>query len=224
MAIEYAQKALVGAPSNQAGQIQLLIDQMSGTLQNGDESLLFSGERPLAAIPPAERNNIYTEYPPFVIDTSQRYDAVITTNKGEMRFRLFTGQTPLTVNNFAYLASQGFYDGTIFHRVIEGFMAQAGDPTGTGTGGPGYQFQDEISERTFEQRGFLAMANAGPNTNGSQFFITFVPTPHLNGQHTIFGVLTEGDDVLGSLQFRDPSDPNAPADVIERIDIIKVEQ
>ncbi|MCB8943693.1 MAG: peptidylprolyl isomerase [Ardenticatenaceae bacterium] len=224
MAIEFAQQALTNAPAGQAGQIQFLIDQLSGNLQEGDESQLFTDERPLAAIPPLERNNFYTEYPPFVIETGQRYDAIITTNKGEMRFRLFTGQTPLTVNNFAYLASQGFYDGTIFHRVIADFMAQAGDPSGTGTGGPGYQFQDEISERTFDSRGFLAMANAGPNTNGSQFFITFVPTPHLNGQHTIFGRLIEGDDVLSSLQLRDPSDPSAPADVIERIDIIKVEE
>ena len=224
LAIEFAQKALIGAPPNQANQIQFLIDQMSGNLQDGDESELFTDERPLAALSPTERNNYYSEYPPFVIETGQRYEATITTNKGQMHFRLFTGQTPLTVNNFAYLASQGFYDGTIFHRVLEGFMAQGGDPTGTGTGGPGYQFQDEISNRTFDQRGFLAMANSGPNTNGSQFFITFVPTPHLNGQHTIFGRLIEGDDVLSSIQLRDPSDPNAPADFIERIDIIKVEE
>ena len=224
MAVEFAQQALATAPPNQASQIQFLVEQLSGNLQEGDESLLFTDERPLAAIPPLERNNYYTEYPPFVIETGQRYDAIITTNKGIMRFRLFTGQTPLTVNNFAHLANQGFYDGTIFHRVLEDFMAQAGDPTGTGSGGPGYQFQDEISNRTFDQRGFLAMANAGANTNGSQFFITFVPTPHLDGQHTIFGRLIEGDEVLSSLQFRDPSDANAPADIIERIDIIKVEQ
>jgi cyclophilin family peptidyl-prolyl cis-trans isomerase len=223
-ALQYAQQALVAVPANQSNQVQVLVQQLSGTMEPGDESLLFTEERPLAAISPTERNDYYQEYPPFVIDNTQRYDAIITTNKGEMRFRLFTGQTPLTVNNFAYLASQGFYDGTIFHRVIEGFMAQAGDPTGTGAGGPGYQFQDEITDRTFDQRGFLAMANAGPGTNGSQFFITFVPTPHLNGQHTIFGTLIEGDDVLSSLQFRDPSDASAPADTIERIDIVKVEQ
>jgi cyclophilin family peptidyl-prolyl cis-trans isomerase/tetratricopeptide (TPR) repeat protein len=225
-ALELAQRAAATAATtatpNQANQIQALIQQITGTPVTATESFLSGAERPLAALTPAERNNYYPAYPPTIIDTSQTYDAIITTNKGEMRFRLFTQDTPLTVNNFAYLATQGFYDGLIFHRVLENFMAQAGDPTGTGSGGPGYRFEDEITDRTFDQRGYLAMANAGPATNGSQFFITFVPTPHLNGLHTIFGTLIEGDDILSAIQLRDPSDPAAPADVIERIDIVQV--
>jgi cyclophilin family peptidyl-prolyl cis-trans isomerase len=220
-ALGFAQQALTGAPVNQANQIQLFIQQLTGAPPATVDSILES-DRPLATLAPAERNNYYSNFPPMVLDNTQTYDAIITTNKGEMSFRLFANVTPLTVNNFVYLATQGFYDGTIFHRVIENFMAQAGDPSGTGGGGPGYRFEDEISDRTFDQRGYLAMANAGPGTNGSQFFITFVPTPHLNGMHTIFGTLIEGDDVLGSIQFRDPSDPTAPADVIERIEIVQV--
>jgi cyclophilin family peptidyl-prolyl cis-trans isomerase len=223
-ALQYAEQALQAAPPEQAGQIQVLVGQLSnGTVENGD-AILFGDERPLAQLAPAERNNYYNAYPPFVIDLTKQYEVVMTTNKGVMRFRLFDDSAPLTVNNFAFLASQGFYDGLPFHRVIEGFMAQTGDPLATGAGGPGYQFEDEILDTlTFDKRGYLAMANAGPATNGSQFFITFVPTPHLNGLHTIFGDLIEGDDVLSSLQLRDPSDPSAPADVIEKIEIVEVQ-
>lgn len=192
------------------------------TASAGDTPALTAvdGDRPLAAIAPAERNGYYDAYPPTVIDATKTYEAVINTSQGAMRLRLFADQAPLTVNNFVYLAQQGFYDATIFHRVLEDFMAQAGDPTGTGTGGPGYQFEDETDNGlTFDRRGLLAMANAGPSTNGSQFFITFVPTPWLDGNHTIFGELIEGDDVLASLRLRDPADRNAPADTIDSIEI-----
>lgn len=134
---------------------------------------------------------------------------------------LFDDQAPKTVNNFVFLARNGFYDGTTFHRVLDGFMAQGGDPTGTGMGGPGYQFEDEISpDLTFDRPGLLAMANSGPNTNGSQFFITFVPTPHLNGLHTIFGEVIEGMDVVEGITRRDPDqNPDFQGDAIETITI-----
>lgn len=182
---------------------------------------VLEGERPLAALPPTERNNFYNAAPEMTIDTDKTYEAIITTNKGEMRLRLFDDEAPITVNNFIFLANQGFYDGTSFHRVLEDFMAQGGDPSGTGAGGPGYQFQDEFDDNlTFDRRGLLAMANAGPGTNGSQFFITFVETPWLNGLHTIFGELIEGDDVLSAITLRDPGS-DTPADIIERIEIVE---
>jgi cyclophilin family peptidyl-prolyl cis-trans isomerase len=145
------------------------------------------------------------------IDPTRQYTATIKTDVGDIKLELFADKTPITVNNFVHLARTGFYDGGTFHRVIEGFMAQGGDPTGTGTGGPGYEFMDEIvPDLKFDQPGLLAMANAGPNTNGSQFFITFEPTPWLDGQHTIFGKVVEGMDVLPKIVRRDPQDPQAP--------------
>lgn len=178
------------------------------------------GDRPLASIDPAARNDYYTSAPPQTLDTDGTYDAVITmADGGTMRLRLFDDEAPLTVNNFVFLANQGFYDGTTFHRVLEDFMAQGGDPTGTGLGGPGYEFADETGNGlTFDRPYLLAMANAGPDTNGSQFFITFTPTPHLDGDHTIFGELVEGEDVLNSLTVRNPeANPTGPGDVIESI-------
>ncbi|MBX7250832.1 MAG: peptidylprolyl isomerase [Candidatus Promineofilum sp.] len=159
----------------------------------------------------------------MTIDTAKSYEAVIRmANGGEMRFLLFDDEAPITVNNFVYLANQGFYDGTTFHRVLENFMAQGGDPSGTGSGGPGYTFEDETENGlTFDRRGLLAMANAGPDTNGSQFFITFAPATHLDGLHTIFGELTEGDDVLSGITLRDPDTATAPGDVIEEIVIFE---
>lgn len=185
------------------------------------EGVPLDGERPLAAIPAAERNNYYNTPPPMIIDSSKDYEAIIRTEKGDMRLRLFDDEAPLTVNNFVFLANQGFYDDTMFHRVLQDFMAQGGDPSGTGAGGPGYQFADELDTGfSFDRRGLLAMANAGPGTNGSQFFITFVPTPWLDGLHTIFGELIEGDDVLAALTLRDPGSAT-PGDTIIRIDIVE---
>ena len=164
----------------------------------------------------------YTSPPPMTIDPAGSYTATIRTNKGNIVVELLPGPAPKTVNNFVFLANEGFYDGTIFHRVIPNFMVQAGDPTGTGTSGPGYKFEDEINPMfVFDRAGILAMANAGPNTNGSQFFITTVPTPHLNGAHTIFGRVTQGQTVADAISVvpRGAGDkPNSPV-IIEGIDI-----
>lgn len=144
----------------------------------------------------------YSAPPPMTIDTSKQYTATIETKKGDLVLELFASDVPRTVNNFVFLAREGFYDGVTFHRVIADFMAQGGDPTGTGTGGPGYTFADEFSEHT-HVTGALSMANAGPNTNGSQFFITYAPQPHLNGKHSVFGQLIEGMDVLKEIKQGD---------------------
>ena len=144
----------------------------------------------------------YSAPPSIIIDPGKQYTATIETKKGDLELELFAGDAPLTVNNFVFLAREGFYDGTTFHRVLPDFMAQGGDPTGTGMGGPGYNFADEFSQRT-HGTGTLSMANAGPNTNGSQFFITYAPQPHLNGKHSVFGQLTEGTDVLQKLENGD---------------------
>jgi peptidyl-prolyl cis-trans isomerase B (cyclophilin B) len=135
---------------------------------------------------------------PIVIDLNKKYTATIKTAKGDIVLELYAKDAPVTVNNFVSLAKKGFYNGLTFHRIIPGFMAQGGDPTGNGTGGPGYKFQDEFSQRT-HVTGSLSMANSGPNTNGSQFFICYAPQPHLNGKHTVFGQCTSGMDVLNKL-------------------------
>ena len=138
----------------------------------------------------------YTSPPPMTIDTSANYTAIIETEKGDLVCELFAADAPVTVNNFVFLAEEGFYDNTTFHRVIAGFMAQAGDPTATGTGGPGYKFEDEFSAQHKHGTGTLSMANAGPGTNGCQFFITYEPQPHLDGKHSVFGQLVESMIVL----------------------------
>jgi cyclophilin family peptidyl-prolyl cis-trans isomerase len=187
--------------------------------QGLDSSQPVQDDRPLANVQPTERIGYYAEYPEMVVDTAKEYEAILKTEKGDIRLRLFADQAPLAVNNFVFLARQGFYDGLTFHRVIEDFMAQGGDPTGQGFGGPGYQFADETdNELRFDRPGLLAMANSGPNTNGSQFFITYVPTPHLDGLHTIFGELIEGEEVLNSLSLVQPGDDG---DVIVRVDIVE---
>src|ERR671927_241195 len=134
------------------------------------------------------------------IDPAKNYRATIQTNKGNIVLELYPSHAPKTVNNFVFLAREGFYDGVMFHRVISNFMVQGGDPTGSGRGGPGYKFADEFHPSLrHSKRGVLSMANAGPNTNGSQFFITHGPTPHLNDRHAVFGQLVEGEDVLMSI-------------------------
>jgi len=221
MAEMLVNQALQGAPAEAHPQIQALLG--SSATSSGLPPAATDGVpegRPLAQMAPFERNNYYSEPPPMILDFAKQYEAVMVTAKGEMRFRLLDDEAPLTVNNFVFLAKQGFYDGVSFFRVIEGFMAQGGDPTDSGTGGPGYRFADEFSSsRSFDRRGLLAMANAGPNTNGSQFFVTFAPTPHLDGRHTIFGELVSGEEVLGSITLRDPNNPAGPGDVIERVEI-----
>ena len=150
--------------------------------------------------------------PAMQIDPKKQYKARMETDKGTMVIELFAAKTPITVNNFVFLSREGYYDGVIFHRVIDNFMVQGGDPTGTGRGGPGYKFGDEFdASLKHDKQGILSMANAGPGTNGSQFFITHGPTPHLNGKHTVFGQVVEGLDVLMSIPARDPGNVNAPA-------------
>ncbi len=151
----------------------------------------------------------YSSPPPMTIDTSKQYTATIETEKGDLVLELFAADVSVTVNNFVFLAREGFYDGTTFHRVLPGFMAQGGDPTGTGSGGPGYRFGDEFTEYT-HVAGTLSMANSGANTNGSQFFITYTPQPHLDGKHSVFGRLIEGMDILEKIE---------PGDAIVRITI-----
>jgi len=152
------------------------------------------------------------------IDPQKSYSATIQTAGGDIVLQLFADKTPNTVNNFVFLAREGFYDGVIFHRVIENFMVQGGDPTGTGRGGPGYSFADEFHpELRHDGPGVLSMANAGPNTNGSQFFITHVATPHLDGKHSVFGRVTGGLDVLMAIPARDPAQAQAPAVAIKTI-------
>ena len=161
----------------------------------------------------------YSASPPTTIDTSKTYTATLETEKGDVILELFAKDAPKTVNNFVFLAREGFYNGVTFHRVLPGFMAQSGDPTGTGSGGPGYRFEDEFSDKTHEA-GVISMANAGPNTNGSQFFITFVPTPHLDGVHSVFGRVVEGMDVLNKITPRDPGrNPTSAGDKILKVTI-----
>jgi cyclophilin family peptidyl-prolyl cis-trans isomerase/protein-disulfide isomerase len=165
----------------------------------------------------------FTDCPPFTIDPNKQYLAVLQTKKGDITLDLFADQAPLAVNNFVFLARQGWYDGVTFHRVIPGFMAQTGDPTGTGYGGPGYAFDNEITALKFDSPGVVGMANAGPGSNGSQFFITYAAAPHLDGGFTIFGRLVSGMDVLEKLTPRDPSQPVdlPPGDTINHVTIIE---
>ena len=162
--------------------------------------------------------------PQMVIDPKKKYSATISTDKGDMVLELFADKTPKTVNNFVFLAREGFYDGTIFHRVIADFMVQGGDPTGKGTGGPGYRFADEFHPSLKHNKpGLLSMANAGPGTNGSQFFITHVPTPWLDNKHSIFGQITSGMEVLMSIPPRDPMRPEYPGVKIKTVTITESE-
>jgi cyclophilin family peptidyl-prolyl cis-trans isomerase len=148
----------------------------------------------------------FTDCPPMTIDPSKKYLATLHTEKGDITIELFVDKAPLAVNNFVFLAQQGWYNGVTFHRVLPGFVAQAGDPTGTGFGGPGYAFDNEIVPGlNFDGPGVVVMANAGPGSNGSQFFITFRATPDLNGSYTIFGRVVAGMDVAEKLTARDPS-------------------
>ena len=160
--------------------------------------------------------------PEMQLDPKKKYAAAFKTEKGDIVVELFADKAPMTVNNFVFLAREGFYDGTIFHRVIADFMAQGGDPTGTGTGGPGYRFADEFHPSLkHDKPGILSMANAGPGTNGSQFFLTHVPTPWLDGKHSIFGQVTGGLDVLLSIPPRDPQRRDAPAVHLNSITVIE---
>ena len=182
--------------------------------------LFPSNDEPVAESPPVKQLR-YDSPPPMTIDTSREYYATVRMAKGgEFVIQLYPDKAPLTVNSFVFLAREGYYDGTTFHRVLPDFMAQGGDPTGTGGGDPGYKFEDEPNDMSFDKAGILAMANSGPNTNGSQFFITFAPTPWLTGLHTIFGEVVDGMDVVMDLRVRDPQqNPGYSGDAIESITI-----
>jgi cyclophilin family peptidyl-prolyl cis-trans isomerase len=164
----------------------------------------------------------WSKPPKMEIDPKKSYSAILNTDKGEITLKLFADKSPITVNNFVFLSRQGFYDGTIFHRVITDFMAQAGDPTSTGMGGPGYRFEDEFNTSLrHDKPGVLSMANAGLNTNGSQFFITHRATPWLDNKHSVFGQVTEGLQVLLSIPPRDPSKHTSSAIKILSVTILE---
>lgn len=167
----------------------------------------------------------YPQAPAMSIDPSRKYVAIFKTARGDIRINLFAAECPVTVNNFVFLAREGFYDGTTFHRVIRNFMVQGGDPTGTGRGGPGYRFNDEAGGLALKHDGpgVLSMANAGPNTNGSQFFITHLATPHLNGKHAVFGKVADQAslDVLMQIRERDPMADRNPGDDLHSIEIVE---
>ena len=146
----------------------------------------------------------WNQPPAMTIDPKKKYEVKIETLRGTIVIELAPQYAPKTVNNFVFLANEGFYDGVTFHRVIKDFMVQGGDPTGTGRGGPGYKFEDEFLNNPLKHdTGVISMANAGPGTNGSQFFITHLPQPHLNGKHTVFGNVTSGQDVVYKIQQGD---------------------
>jgi cyclophilin family peptidyl-prolyl cis-trans isomerase len=162
----------------------------------------------------------WAQPPEMKIDPKKNYSATLHTDKGDIVVNLHADKVPLTVNNFVFLAQENFYDGVIFHRVIPDFMSQSGDPTGSGRGGPGYRFADEFHPTLkHDKPGVMSMANAGPNTNGSQFFITHVPTPWLDNKHSVFGQVTKGMDVVLSIPPRDPLKPEYPGVKILKVTI-----
>ncbi len=189
---------------------------------NGDGDV---AEFPTAVVPFSEGcqrsdEKQFPDGPETIIDTSKTYVATITmASGGEVVLELFS-DTPITTNNFVFLACKGYYDGLTFHRVISGFMAQGGDPTGSGSGGPGYAIPDEDSAGHRMDADVISMAKAGPNTTGSQFFITYTPQPQLEADFTVFGQVTSGVDVVADITPRDPADPSAPTgDVMQTITI-----
>jgi cyclophilin family peptidyl-prolyl cis-trans isomerase len=163
----------------------------------------------------------YKSCPPMVIDPAKQYEATIKTDAGDVVVKLYPDKAPLAVNSFVYLAREGWFNNTIFHRVLENFVAQGGDPSSSGMGGPGYQFKNENTTAQFDREGLLAMANSGPDTNGSQFFITYAPLANLNGGYTIFGEVTQGMDVAKKIKLRDPASAAAlpPGTKILSVDI-----
>ena len=167
------------------------------------------------------RQTSFSGTPHMCIDPSKSYTATMETSIGTMVIYLDAAGAPNTVNNFVFLARYHYYDSLIFHRIINGFMCQGGCPEGSGRGGPGYRFADELPAPGRYEVGSIAMANAGPDTNGSQFFITFAPTPHLTGNHTVFGALTAGDDVLSAIDLRDPASPSSRGEVILETRIVR---
>ncbi|MEM7092338.1 MAG: peptidylprolyl isomerase [Actinomycetota bacterium] len=182
----------------------------------------WSGTGALAGVAPPARVSVYSASAPMTIDPAGTYTAVLATGGGEIRIRLFADSAPVTVNNFVMLARDGYYDQTVFHRVLADFMAQGGDPTGTGTGGPGYIFEDETEGGPpLDRAGLLAMANTGADSNGSQFFITFAPTEWLTGNHTVFGEVIEGMEIVDAIQLRNPDFPEGRGQILESVTIVE---
>jgi cyclophilin family peptidyl-prolyl cis-trans isomerase/Flp pilus assembly protein TadD len=218
-AVSAAEKASTLAPEQEQTAIQQYLEELR-TMQGSSSSEAKPGQR-AGDLKPADRNGMYSAPPPLVIDPAKSYQATIVTDRGDIVIELYADKVPNTVNNFVFLAQEGFYDNTTFHRVIPGFMAQAGDPLGTGTGGPGYMFDDEFDPTLrHDGPGVLSMANRGTNTNGSQFFITYEATPWLDGRHAVFGRVIQGMDVLQALTPRDPStNPGFAGDTIRTIRI-----
>ena len=164
----------------------------------------------------------YDRPPEMIISPDKDYYATFRTEKGPIRIKLFADKAPETVNNFVFLAKEGFFDGTTFHRVIKDFMVQGGDPTGTGAGGPGYRIRDEFHpDLRHDRPGILSMANAGPNTGGSQFFITHTATPWLDGRHAVFGEVVDGMDTVYAIRERDPHRDPEPGD---RLEVVEIEE
>lgn len=203
--------------------IQIVSGVIAALIIIGIIWLILPGRGSNVVETPADSIEQYNAYPPMTIDVNKKYFATFKLAKGgEFKIQLFPDKAPKTVNNFVFLAREKFYDGTTFHRVIEDFMAQGGDPEGTGGGGPGYQFEYEPNDLKFDKPGVVAMANRGARTptNGSQFFITFVSYPSLDGGYTIFGQVIEGMDVVNGITRRDPeANPTFQGDVIESITI-----
>ena len=193
--------------------------------KNGTASTALTPVANAAATQPGSAPQVtskqYSAAPPMTIDKTKKYFATVKMAKGgEFVIQLYPDKAPITVNSFVFLAKEGFFNGVTFHRVLDGFMAQGGDPTGTGTGGPGYQFVNENSDLKFDKAGVVAMANAGPDTNGSQFFITFGPTSQLDGGYTIFGQVIKGMEVVNAITRRDPqTNPTFTGDAMESVTI-----
>ena len=190
-------------------------------VQPGQPSMLAQNQPSTSVTPVLAGTRQYSSAPPMLIDQSKLYFATVKMAQGgEFVVQLYPDKAPFTVNSFVFLAQQGFFDASSFHRVLEGFMAQGGDPTGTGMGGPGYQFANEANDLIFDKAGVVAMANAGPNTNGSQFFITFGPTGLSESDYTIFGQVISGMEVVNGLTRRDPQqNPTFAGDIIQSISI-----
>jgi len=196
---------------------------INGTVYESNRSLeMFSAIVELVKLEEMQ----FTECPPMTVDTSAQYFATIETEKGDIVLELFADKAPMTVNNFIFLAENGWFDNTTFHRVIEGFVAQGGDPTGTGAGGPGYAFDTEISDLRFDKEGMVGLAYSGedPSTNASQFYITYTALPDLDGRYTVFAQVVEGMDVVRSLTPRDSTNTTSellPGDLILSVTIEK---
>ena len=214
-------QSLIAAQQTQSTQPAATQSPAQNLVQPTAQAPAQSSTQSAAQMPKLVGTKTYSSAPPMLIDKTRQYTATVTLAKGgQFVIQLYPDKAPITVNSFVFLARQGFFNGVTFHRVLQGFMAQGGDPTGTGSGGPGYQFVNENSDLTFDKAGVVAMANAGPNTNGSQFFITFSPQPSLNGGYTIFGQVISGMDVVNGITLRDPTqNPTTPGDAIATITI-----